>query len=93
MFKLSEYFDGKVKSLGFTDSKGNATVGVIAAGEYEFGTNTKEIMQIVSGSLQVLLPGESEWKNFEAGTSFTVPANQKFKVQAKEPVAYLCLYR
>jgi uncharacterized protein YaiE (UPF0345 family) len=93
MFTVNEYFDGKVKSLAFTDSEGPATVGVIDAGEYEFGTATKEIMNVVSGTLNVLLPGTDQWKHYAAGTAFTVSANQKFKVKAIEPVSYLCWYR
>lgn len=93
MFQVNEYFGGKVKSLAFNDSDGPATVGVIDAGEFEFGTSTKEIMQVVSGTLNVLLPGAAQWKHYDAGKSFEVPANQKFKVKAQEPVAYLCLYR
>jgi uncharacterized protein YaiE (UPF0345 family) len=42
MFKVNDYFDGKVKSLAFESEEGPATIGVMAAGEYEFGTSTKE---------------------------------------------------
>jgi hypothetical protein len=44
MFKVNKYFDGKVKSLAFQTADGPATIGVMAAGEYEFGTSTVEIM-------------------------------------------------
>ena len=36
-------------------------------GEYEFNTTDKEIMEIMSGELGVLLPGETVWKKL-AGT-------------------------
>lgn len=36
MFNVNEYFNGNVKSLGFEDKKGAVTIGVMAAGEYEF---------------------------------------------------------
>ncbi len=58
MFKVNEYFDGKVKSLAFRTAEGPATIGVMAPGEYEFGTSTVEIMTVVSGALTVKLPGE-----------------------------------
>ena len=35
MFDVNEYFDGKVKSLAFTSGDDKATIGVMAAGEYE----------------------------------------------------------
>lgn len=93
MFRVNEYFEGKVKSLAFRAADGPATVGVMAPGEYEFGTDTVEIMTVTSGSLDVKLPGAAEWKTFAAGASFTVPANVRFGVRAAGETSYLCLYR
>ena len=59
MFKVNEYFGGKVKSLAFASPAGPATIWVMAPGEYEFGTSTLEIMQVVSGKLTVKLPGKN----------------------------------
>ena len=59
MFNVNEYFDGKVKSIAFTKDGDKATIGVMAAGEYEFGTDTIEHMTLVSGKMAVILPGES----------------------------------
>ena len=39
MFKMNQYFDGKVASLAFRTATLPATVGVMAPGEYEFGTS------------------------------------------------------
>jgi len=93
MFTVNEYFDGKVKSIGFEDSEGKATVGVMAAGEYEFGTSTVEYMTVTSGQMTVLLPGSSEWLHFKSGDTFIVPAHAKFKLKLAAPSAYLCQYR
>lgn len=93
MLQVNEYFDGKVKSLAFTTADGPATVGVMAAGEYEFGTSTVEIMTVVSGTLKVKLPGSDVWKDTKAGTSFTVEAGKKFQLKVAADAAYLCLYR
>jgi uncharacterized protein YaiE (UPF0345 family) len=93
MFKVNEYFDGKVKSLAFATIAGPATIGVMAPGEYEFGTQTLEIMQIVSGKLTVKLPGEKSWKDYGPGKTFVVPANEKFQLKVAEESAYLCLYK
>ena len=57
MFKVNEYFDGTVKSIAFGTAEGPATIGVMAPGEYEFGTSQREIMHVVSGALTVKLPG------------------------------------
>ena len=92
MFKVNEYFEGKVKSIGFKTNEAPDTVGVMAPGHYEFGTSQKEIMTVISGLLTVKLPGESEWKDFGKNESFTVAANEKFQLRVKEDTAYLCLY-
>jgi hypothetical protein len=93
MFKTNEYYDGKVKSIAFETSEGPATVGVMAAGEYEFGTSTVEYMTVTSGEMEVMLPGETTWNNFLPFETFVVPANVKFKVRLKEDTSYRCLYK
>jgi purine/pyrimidine-nucleoside phosphorylase len=93
MISVNEYFGGSVKSLGYHTTAGKSTVGVIAAGEYEFGTAQHETMTIVEGDLQVLLPGANDWAIYGQGQQFEVPAGTSFKVKATAPVAYLCLYR
>ncbi len=93
MFKTNEYFEGKVKSIAFTTKEGPATIGVMAPGEYEFGTSTVEYMTVVAGTFRVLLPGETEWKTFKTTETFVVPKDSKFKLEIKEESAYICLYR
>jgi purine/pyrimidine-nucleoside phosphorylase len=93
MFKTNEYFGGNVKSIALDSVEGKATIGVMAAGEYEFGTSTVEIMTVVSGKLSVMLPGEKEWKVYKKFESFTVARDVKFKVKANEDTPYLCLYK
>lgn len=92
MLTVNEYFDGKVKSIAFQTATLPATVGVMAAGEYTFGTDCKEIMSVVSGQLKVKLPGEAEWRTFGHGQTFEVEANQKFDLVVVEDTAYLCQY-
>jgi len=93
MFKTNEYFDGKVKSIAFASEEGPATIGVMAAGEYEFGTSTKEIMHVVSGAMDVKLPGSDTWQTMKPGSSFEVAANAKFGVRITGDTSYLCLYK
>ena len=92
MFEVSEYFDGKVKSIGFKTETLPATVGVMSPGDYEFGTNQFETMTVVSGVLTVQLPGNEQWQTFGPSQQFTVEANQHFKVQVTNDTAYLCTY-
>lgn len=92
MLDVNEYFDGQVKSIGFQSETLRATVGVMAPGEYEFGTSQHETMTVVSGALTVRLPGSGEWVRFDSGSSFEVNANEKFQVRVTIDTAYLCTY-
>ncbi|MFL6547960.1 MAG: pyrimidine/purine nucleoside phosphorylase [Povalibacter sp.] len=91
MLKHNTYFDGRVQSVGFERNGLKATVGVIATGEYHFGTGAAERMTVISGLLAVKLDGTSEWQRYAAGTSFEVAAKSGFDVQAVGgAAAYLC---
>ncbi|MGM3312333.1 pyrimidine/purine nucleoside phosphorylase, partial [Enterobacter hormaechei subsp. steigerwaltii] len=46
----------------------------------------------VSGALNVLLPGETEWKVYSAGQVFNVQGQSEFHLQVSEPTSYLCRY-
>lgn len=90
MLKHNSYFDGAVQSVGFERNGQHATVGVIAPGEYHFGTGAAERMTVTSGLLRAKLAA-GEWQNYPAGTSFEIAANSGFDVQAVGgPAAYLC---
>lgn len=93
MFKVNEYFDGKVKSIAFDSAEGPATVGVMAKGEYEFGTSTLEIMKIVSGKMKVKLPNSRCAKLYKEGDYFEVEKGVKFKVKVEEDSSYICYYK
>ncbi|MBA3007208.1 MAG: pyrimidine/purine nucleoside phosphorylase [Proteobacteria bacterium] len=93
MFKTNEYFDGKVKSIAFTSTEGPATIGVMAPGEYEFGTSSVEIMSVISGTMEVKLPESEKWQTIMADEGFEVAANVKFGVRIQGETAYLCLYK
>ena len=92
MLKVNEYFGGTVKSIALENIEGIATIGVMEAGEYEFGTASIEHMTIVSGILDVILPGETVWTSYLKGETFVVEKDVKFKVKANGQVAYHCLY-
>lgn len=90
MLKHNSYFDGQVQSIGFTRNGLAATVGVIAPGEYHFNTGAAERMTVVSGQLRARLHN-GEWQGYPGGSSFEVPANSGFDVEAVGgPAAYLC---
>lgn len=93
MLKVNEYFGGTVKSIALENAEGVATIGVMEAGEYEFGTSSIEYMTITSGVLQVMLPGATSWVPYHKGETFVVEKDVRFKVKAVEQVAYYCLYK
>lgn len=93
MFKSNQYFEGKVVSIGLESAEGAATVGVMEAGEYEFGTNTVEVMTIISGELSIQQPNETEWKTYKKFESFVVEKDVKFKVKCQRDTPYYCLYK
>jgi uncharacterized protein YaiE (UPF0345 family) len=49
-------------------------------------------MEILAGKMQVLLPNSQQWINIEAGQTFEVPANSKFKLVVEELADYCCSY-
>ncbi len=92
MIEVNEYYEGKIKSLGNSVKGEKFTVGVMESGEYTFGTNTVEIMEIIFGEMDAILP-DGVKKTYKKGDSFQVEKNVDFTVIIKEPVSYLCLYK
>ena len=87
------YFDGNVSSRNIIFDDGSIkTLGLMLIGEYEFNASKKEIMEITTGELEVLLSGERVWKNYKEGMSFEVPGNSSFKVKVHQMTNYCCSY-
>ncbi len=61
-------------------------------GEYTFGTNEAELMEIIAGIVEVRLKDTNEWKIYKDGSSFSVPANSSFDIKVKEITDYCCSY-
>ena len=91
MLTHNSYFEGKVQSIGFARHGRRISAGVIAPGEYHFGTDAPERMNVVSGELDAKLPGR-DWHKYPAGTSFEVPGKSGFDVRTDEACAYVCEY-
>ncbi len=93
MIQVNEYFEGKVKSLSLIVDGEKITTGVMQPGEYEFSTGKKEIMTVTAGSMDVKLPGASEYQTFRRGQSYAVPASSKFQLRIKGDCAYTCEFK
>ena len=91
--KANIYFDGKVTSRTVLFPDGSRkTLGIMLPGEYEFGTASKEVMEILAGDLDVLLPGTDRWEGVKDGESFEVPAQSKFSLKVTSITDYCCSY-
>ena len=91
--KANVYFDGKVSSRTVLFPDGSKkTLGIMLPGEYEFGTASREVMEILAGDLDVLLPGADGWKTVREGESFEVPAQSKFSLKVRAITDYCCSY-
>jgi hypothetical protein len=91
--KSNVFFDGKCVSHSVLFSDGTRkTVGVILPSTLTFNVGVPEVMEITSGTCRVKIGDEPEFKTFEAGSQFSVPANGKFVIEADEVVNYVCSF-
>jgi len=92
--KANLYFDGKVVSHTVVLASGaKKTLGLIYPGAFQFNTGAPEKMEIIAGACRVRVAGESDWKTYAAGTSFTIAGQSSFEIEVAEGVAeYICSY-
>ena len=87
------YFEGNVISRNiFLKDGSRKTLGVMLPGNYEFSTETRELMEIISGKLNLKLQNDEDWKSIKDGMSFNIPKNSSFKIEVLELVNYTCSY-
>lgn len=92
MIKVNSYFEESVKSLGFTQSGEDSSVGVMLAGEYTFGTAAPERMTVIKGEMTIKRQGDSDWVTFKSGEAFEVSGDSSFDLRLPVTTAYLCEY-
>jgi len=89
----NSYFDGAVTSRTVHFSDGSRkTLGYMQKGEYEFGTEEAELMEITAGEVEYKLADSDEFVSVQAGGSFNVPANSKFQIKVHAITDYCCSY-
>ena len=92
--KANVYFDGKVVShtVQFPDGS-KKTVGLIYSGNFHFGTQAAERMELSAGNCRVKLDGQANGKDYAAGQLFEVPANSGFDIEVKAGICeYICSF-
>ena len=92
--KANVYFDGKVVSHTILLPDGSKkTLGLIYPGKYHFGTDKAELMEIVAGSCEVKIDGQSAVQTIPGGQSFSVPAKSGFDIEVKSGICeYICSF-
>lgn len=92
--KANVYFDGKVVShtILFPDAT-KKTLGLIYPGQFHFGTDKAERMEIVAGQCQVKVDGQTNWSAYTAGQAFEVPAKSGFDIEVAQGLCeYICSF-
>ena len=92
MINVNEYFDGRIKSLGFEIKGIPYTTGVILPGEYAIDTEKEEHITVTLGGFEIRPPG-SDWKTVKIGDTVVIQANSTFDVKISETASYICMYR
>lgn len=92
--KANVYFDGGVISHTIAGAnQPRRTIGIIQPGEYHFETDAAEQMDIISGTCRVRFKGQSMWKTFVAGQTFTIEGKSSFDIAVDNDLAeYLCTF-
>ncbi len=91
--KANIYFDGQVTSRTVVQADGSKkTLGIMNPGQYTFGTEKAEHMEILAGEVEVTFPDDSNIEVIKSGEYFEVPANSEFNIKVKTVTDYCCTY-
>jgi uncharacterized protein YaiE (UPF0345 family) len=92
MINVNEYFDGKIKSLGFELDSIQYTAGVFSPSAYSLGTEKEEHVTVTVGGFEIRLP-DSDWTTVKAGETIIIPPNTTFDLKVTKTASYLCMYK
>ncbi len=88
------YFDGAVQSRTIVTREGvRKTLGVYLPGNYTFESHEPESVEITRGEVEVLMPGDNDWKKVAPGEIYDVPPDCRFQVRCGEIAEYVCEFR
>ena len=91
--KANIYWNGKVVSRTCYRKDGSKfTLGIITAGTYTFDVCDKEVVSLIAGEAEIILPDETEWRVVKTPDVFEIPAHSKYQIRTPETVEYLCDY-
>lgn len=88
--KANIYHDGRVTSRTVITPEGeHKTLGIMLPGTYTFNTDAPEVMELIQGRCRMRV-GAGEWREYEAGQSFSVPAKARFDIEVRDLLDYIC---
>jgi uncharacterized protein YaiE (UPF0345 family) len=92
--KANIYFDGKVVSHSIVFADGSKkTLGLIYPGNYHFGTDKAERMEIVSGTCEVKINGSEARTTYTGGEFFDVAGKSGFDISVTDGICeYVCSF-
>ena len=87
------YFDGGVTSRTVLFPSGEKkTLGIMQPGTYTFTTAAAELMEILSGELELQIAGDTGWRTITGGEAFEVPATSSFIMKVTKLSDYCCSF-
>lgn len=91
--KANVFFGGNVVSRTVIFEDGTKkTLGFIQPGEYTFNTAAAEVMEILSGEMEVSIQGQSEKLIIKGEGVFDVPENSSFTMNVTAHADYICSF-
>lgn len=91
--KANVYYDGKVTSRNIEFEDGTQkSLGIMQVGKYRFNTQAAEVMEIMSGDIEVKHANEDEFVKLSAPCTFDVPQKSYFDIRVNSLTEYICSY-
>jgi len=85
--KHNIYENWNFQNIEFIDNKVDKSIGVVEPGTYNFTTERKEIIQCLTGELEI-----NNTPCFPNGEKVEIKQWEKFTISAKETSSYICQY-
>ena len=85
------YHGGRVPSRTVITPGGEMkTLGVMLPGTYRFSTQAPETIDVTQGHCRVKIADKQIWDEYQAGQSFSIPANSHFEIEVDDLLDYVC---
>ena len=86
--KHNIYSNGNFQNIEFTDNSIDKSIGVVEPGSYDFTTEREEIIQCLTGELEI-----NNTPCVPNGDKVVIKEWEKFTISAKKTSSYICEYK